>query len=325
MLGVFLLFHSFITHYLIGPLKGWKQFYLSLSLFFRGKLIISSTFSLSILLLILLIVINTLLKVGLTINLVNTLISLLFILFGRPTTINARLASIFFGLFLLLIFLDSQTGFLVYLRDSRTGIFSGNKEINDFAGTLGSNSLLLLVVIYYSERLRLSIVKKILLALLVGYVGARLPMLLLLSFFLLQARYFVFLGAIVLIAVLLFPREMLSLILMDVGNLGRYGNWMVFIKDFEFKIFGEGIGYLASSKSVYETLHFESSLLSSYIEMGLVGVMLLFVLVPLILKKIYRNHMKVIYVVLIFGILTPSYLSLINIYFFKSYLELSKT
>lgn len=62
----------------------------------------------------------------------------------------------------------------------------------------------------------------------------------------------------------------------DAGNVGRFKHYSWFFKSFfDFPartiFFGEGLGYLSSPENTYVSKHFESSLISSIIETGLIG------------------------------------------------------
>lgn len=68
----------------------------------------------------------------------------------------------------------------------------------------------------------------------------------------------------------------------DPGNIARFHYWSFFVSDVlpNLSIFGEGLGFLSSSDSRYQSDHFESSLITIAIEQGYFGLLVFFVVTP---------------------------------------------
>lgn len=89
----------------------------------------------------------------------------------------------------------------------------------------------------------------------------------------------------------------------DPGNIGRIAYWYWFLGDGLSRIgdeylLGKGLGYLESTENIFATKHFESSLISHYVEMGIVGLVSLYIIIFLIPWWISGNVLNKIWLFL---------------------------
>lgn len=89
----------------------------------------------------------------------------------------------------------------------------------------------------------------------------------------------------------------------DPGNVGRIAYWYWFLGDGLSSIgdkylLGQGLGYLESSENIFATKHFESSFITHYVEIGIVGVVLLYSIIFLIPMWISSNALNMIWLLL---------------------------
>lgn len=88
----------------------------------------------------------------------------------------------------------------------------------------------------------------------------------------------------------------------DAGNVARFHYWSMFVEDISqgVEAFGEGIGYLKARPDAFGTVHFESSFLSIYYQVGIFGLVLVFFL-PLVVVLSFRGPKIIkLYIVLFY-------------------------
>lgn len=107
--------------------------------------------------------------------------------------------------------------------------------------------------------------------------------------------------------------------LLDPGNLTRFYYWDYFLNNYNEmgSILGRGIGYLSSESNIFETGHFESTFISLYVEVGILGILLVYLVFPLILiRSSVNSGIKLFLVfVLIHSVVVPVVYNFIQIIF----------
>ena len=106
----------------------------------------------------------------------------------------------------------------------------------------------------------------------------------------------------------------------DSGNVGRFGYYAwfsqyMFILPENKILFGEFLGYLSSEYNIYPSTHFESSFISVYIETGVVGVLISYVLFNVFIIFSRRiNSLIRVFFVLIFvqSLVVPSFMNYVS-------------
>lgn len=103
----------------------------------------------------------------------------------------------------------------------------------------------------------------------------------------------------------------------DSGNVGRFGyySWFfhyVYMLPENKILFGEFLGYLNSEHNIYPSTHFESSLISVYIETGVFGVLFSYVLFNafIIFSRRINNLVRVFFVLIfVQSLVVPSFMN----------------
>lgn len=127
----------------------------------------------------------------------------------------------------------------------------------------------------------------------VALSGSRMSLILLigLTFFLSGFRWNVMtIGATLILGSFLLENELVvrflsAVDLMDPGNVGRVGHWLFAFNNIELFLnpMGDGIGSVSSNSTALGTSHFESSFLTFAYELGVIGVIGIYVIIPLFL------------------------------------------
>lgn len=105
----------------------------------------------------------------------------------------------------------------------------------------------------------------------------------------------------------------------DPGNLTRFYYWDYFMSNYRDmgSILGRGIGYLSSESNIFDTAHFESTFISLYVEVGLMGILLVYLFFPLfVIRSTVDSGIKLFFVcALVHSLFVPVLYNFVQIFF----------
>jgi hypothetical protein len=111
-----------------------------------------------------------------------------------------------------------------------------------------------------------------------------------------------------------YDRLLDSFDLSEPGNVHRFSHWMFFknkILSFENDnlFFGKQLGYLMTDANIYETKHFESSVITLFVETGIIGVFVFYFLVFIYALNKCESRLYKVWIFLIFfnSFFVPTY------------------